>query len=207
MPTPDQILSILKQTANDFLPLAFIWHAYFLIVISAALFKRISIKVMGFALSLPVLSVSILSILSKNAFNGLLFGILAIGLVIIASRLSPELVQAGPIWEFIAGLFLFLFGSVYPHFLGVGFLPIYLIGAPMGLIPCPTLSVVIGVTLMANGFQSRSWSLTLTAFGLFYGIFGALKLGVMIDWFLFGGSLILLVGTIYSVVKVQPRSS
>jgi hypothetical protein len=49
------------------------------------------------------------------------------------------------------------------------------------LIPCPTLSIVIGFTLLANGMSSRYWSLSLAVLGLFYGLFGILRLQVQID--------------------------
>jgi hypothetical protein len=63
----------------------------------------------------------------------------------------------------------------------------------MGLIPCPTLSAFIGITLMLHGFGSKKWMLTAAIFGLFYGIFGVLKLKVYLDLGLIAGALFLLV--------------
>ena len=62
----------------------------------------------------------------------------------------------------------------------------------MGLIPCPTLSLVIGFTLLAGGFGSKAWSLVLVAAGTFYGLFGVARLGVVLDVVLAGGALCLL---------------
>lgn len=81
------------------------------------------------------------------------------------------------------------FGWVYPHFLDNAALVEYLYAAPTGLIPCPTLSIVIGFTLILGGLRSRAWCLVLTIVGLFYGVFGAARLGVKIDGVLLLGAL------------------
>jgi hypothetical protein len=86
-----------------------------------------------------------------------------------------------------------IFGIVYPHFIQPASLPGYLYASPAGLIPCPTLSILLGLALLFNGFGSGSLSLLLIIFGLFYGIFGVLNLKMLIDLFLLFGTLMLLV--------------
>ncbi len=77
------------------------------------------------------------------------------------------------------------------HFLNTtSFLP-YLYAAPVGLVPCPTLSITIGAALILGGLESRGWSLVLAGMGIFYAVFGALRLGVTIDFTLLVGALIL----------------
>ena len=92
----------------------------------------------------------------------------------------------------IAGAALLIFGWVYPHFLETSSPLTYLYAAPTGLIPCPTLSITIGFALILGGLDSRLWSWVLGAFGLFYGAFGALRLGVTIDLVLLLGSIALI---------------
>ena len=58
---------------------------------------------------------------------------------------------------------------------------------------CPTLSIVIGLALITGGLDSRLWTSILTAAGLFYGLFGALRLGVTIDFVLLLGASVALV--------------
>jgi hypothetical protein len=100
------------------------------------------------------------------------------------------------------GALLFAFGWVYPHFLNTSsFLP-YLYSAPTGLIPCPTLSIVIGLALILGGLGARTWSLVLGVTGIFYGIFGSAWLGVLIDWVLLLGAL-----TIVFFVLVERRGA
>ena len=49
----------------------------------------------------------------------------------------------------------------------------------------------LGFALVGNGLGSRVWSLTLAALGLFYGVFGVLRLSVLLDIGLVGGALAL----------------
>jgi len=84
------------------------------------------------------------------------------------------------------------FGWVYPHFLQTDTWLSYLYAAPAGLIPCPTLAVVIGASLAIGGLGSVAWSGVLCAMGAFYSLFGALHLGVDLDWVLLAGAVALL---------------
>ena len=96
------------------------------------------------------------------------------------------------------------FAWIYPHFLE-GLSPgTSLWAAPMGVIPCPTLSLVIGFALLFDGFGSRSWSLILAGVGLFYGLFGAARLGVVLDVVLVGGASALLVRTLLPHSSLRP---
>jgi len=87
---------------------------------------------------------------------------------------------------------MFLFGWGYPHFLdSSSFLP-YVYSAPTGIIPCPTLSIVIGSALILDGLGSRILSLMLGMSGILFGITGVVQLGVSIDVVLLGSIVILI---------------
>jgi hypothetical protein len=79
------------------------------------------------------------------------------------------------------GLASIAYGFVYPHFLADTPAWMYLVAAPVGLVPCPTLATVLGFGLLAGGFGSRAWSTTAGLAGLFYAVFGTLRLGVWLD--------------------------
>jgi len=98
-----------------------------------------------------------------------------------------------------SGIIMILFGLVYPHFLDTHRVIRYLYASPAGLIPCPTLSILIGFVLLFNGLGSQALTLTCILFGLFYGIFGVLKLAVHIDLVLVFGALVLMVMYILSL--------
>jgi hypothetical protein len=191
MPAPDQILAALADLANQWKTLAIVWHVYFIALIAMLFFLHPSRRLVGILLSLPLLSVSALAWSSGNPFNGGLFALAAIAMLILAFRLSVEPVDWAPTWVAAAGAAMFVFGWVYPHFLNApSFVP-YLYAAPVGIVPCPTLSIVIGVALMLDGLESRGWSLVLAAMGIFYALFGALRLGVTIDLVMLLGALLL----------------
>ena len=83
------------------------------------------------------------------------------------------------------------FGWTYPHFLAADRWTTYLYAAPLGLIPCPTLSALIGVALILGRFESTLWPATLGLFGIAYGVIGVVRLGVAVDAALLSGAAVL----------------
>jgi len=156
-------------------------------------------KVLILLLSLPILSVAVFAWISGNPFNGTLYVILTILVLIFGLRASPDLISYSNLPFLIAGIIMMVFGLVYPHFVNADSSLRYLYASPVGLIPCPTLSLIIGLALIFNGFNSQSVTISLIAFGLFYGVFGVLKLAVHLDLFLLFGTLTLLIKYILSI--------
>jgi hypothetical protein len=194
MPTPEQILASLKIIVNTLWPLAVFWHVYFAAVVTPLIFGvRPSKRLSGILISLPVLSVSFVAWVSSNPFNGILYALIGIFLIYFSIRLPQEKVSIASKWILISGIIMFIFGWVYPHFLEASLWYEYLYKAPTGLIPCPTLSIVIGLLLILNGLDSRAISLLIGIVGLYYGITGVIQLGVLID-------LVLLLGAIMIVI-------
>jgi hypothetical protein len=105
-------------------------------------------------------------------------------------------IQLSSGWNLIAGSGMVLFGWFYPHFLETSSLVPYVYAAPTGLIPCPTLSMLTGLILMLRGLGSRTFSFVFAALGLFYGMFGVVRLGVWLDLVLLIGSLVLVWGVL-----------
>lgn len=193
MPTPAQILDNLAAIANTWKNLAIVWH----IILAAAVIAivagwRPSKRLGAVLLSLPLLCVSVMAWMYGNPFNGTVFLLLAAALAAIGMRIPKTRVERPPIWAWGAGVIMVAFGWVYPHFLGAGPWWRYLFQAPTGLIPCPTLSAVIGLALLGKGFSARGWSFALGFLGVFYALFGAFRLGVTIDLALLVGALALL---------------
>ena len=58
---------------------------------------------------------------------------------------------------------------------------------------------MVGFTLLARGFSSRAFSLSLGILGVFYGAFGAFRLGVTIDVVLLAASVILMAMALTSI--------
>jgi hypothetical protein len=194
MPTPDQILHGLALAANNFYLVSIFWHLlvllFFVLLFSGKKFS--SKQVMAF-LTLPLSSVAIVAALTSNPFNGIVFGVLTVILWITIYRAESRSININ--WDItsLVGLILVLFGFFYPHFLEGKHYLHYLYAAPTGLIPCPTLSLVIGITLLFHGFHHKKWMWYLACVGMFYGLFGVFRLKVHLDWVLVAGALTLLI--------------
>jgi hypothetical protein len=200
MPKTGEILYGLQKIANDYSTIAIIWHVIFYALVAALIFRWLpSNRFFGLFICVPILSVGVLAFLSGNPFNGILFSILAVLIIIFGLRASSQPVQTSQIIFMVIGILMIVFGLVYPHFVNTDSFLKYLYASPAGLIPCPTLSILIGFILLYNGFGSQSLTLTFIVFALFYGIFGVLKLAVYLDIFLVFGAVSLLVKYILSL--------
>jgi hypothetical protein len=124
-----------------------------------------------------------------NPFNGTTFGVLALLLIVLAGRLSKLPVAVASATLLVPGVFLTGFGWIYPHFVNVNHWMSFTYAAPFGLLPCPTLSGLIGVTLVFDMFWSKPWSLALAVAGFVYGVIGVLELGVALDYGLLAGAM------------------
>ena len=200
MPKTEEILDGLQKIVNDYSTIAIIWHMIFYALIAALIFKWLPTnRLFGLLICVPILSVAILAFMSGNPFNGILFSILAVLIIIFSLRASSQPIQTSQIIFMVIGILMIVFGLVYPHFVNTDSFLQYLYASPVGLIPCPTLSLMIGFLLLYNGFGSQSLTLTFIVFGLFYGLFGVLKLAVNLDIFLVFGTITLLVKYILSL--------
>ena len=180
MPTSQQILALLATVSSELGWLAILWHVVILaIVVALAAGCRPSLRIASLMLAAPVTSVAIASLAYGNWFNGISFVLLASALVWLRPAPAAR-VTTGPAWLVSIGIGLVIFGLCYPEFV-VGPSTRALYAAPVGLIPCPTLAVVAGFTLIAGGFGTRRYPVLLAVWTTFYALFGMFRLGVMLD--------------------------
>ena len=194
MPNPQTIVDQLTLASNGAAVVAIAWH----VVVAGAILGlllgwRPSNRTAGVMLAGPIASAAGVALVFGNPFNGTILAALAVALVVLALRLSPRPVALGSPTARVVGALLVAFGAFYPHFLHHGTPLAYVYAAPTGVVPCPSLSLVIGFALLADGLGSRAWSLTAAALGLFYGIFGVARLAVYLDIPLVLGALALLI--------------
>jgi hypothetical protein len=195
----EDIINGLQSIVNKYSIYAVIWHGFFYILIAALLAKWApSNRLFGLITCLPLISVAIFAWITGNPFNGTVFSIASILLIIFGYKANVQPVDYSQLPFIISGIIMITFGLVYPHFINPDSIIKYLYTSPAGLIPCPTLSVVIGFLLLYNGFGSQPITITLIVLGLFYGIFGVLKLAVYLDLFLLFGTIILIIKQILS---------
>jgi hypothetical protein len=193
MPSSVEILAWATGVANQWRGVAIAWPvALASLLVAVSLGWRPSRRGLGGLLLSPLVSVSALAWMSGNPFNALTFALLAFVLTPAVLRLSPVSVRIAPWSRLAPGAALVAFGFVYPHFVEPRSWIAFVIAAPLGLIPCPTLSAVIGLTMAFDLTGSKLWSQTLAAFGIAYGLIGLLALGVWIDAFLLAGAVLLM---------------
>lgn len=198
MPTREEIIAGLTTIANQYSNIAIVWHIIIVIII-AALFAgwKPGNMLMIILLSSLLMSVSSFAGTGDNFFNAAIFALLVIVSIYAALKSGNGIIRGDRSWPDIAGLLLIIFGLIYPEFLQTNSPIEFAYAAPTGLIPCPTLCVLTGFALLYKGFGSVTWSMTIVASGIFYGLFGVFYLGVYLDWFLVAGSLILMLNTFF----------
>ena len=206
MPTPESVLSWATEVANEWRWLAIVWHVALAPLLIAVVIRPPSPRLAARVLALPIGSVAVLAWISGNPFNGLAFTVLLVVLFSATRHLSRTPVGPASAGSRLAGAALVAFGWTYPHFLDTDTSAAYAYASPLGLLPCPTLSVVIGVTLALGGLQSRAWSLPLFAAGLLYGLIGIFRLRVVLDVPLLAGS-VLLGALMLSILRQQVRAT
>ena len=191
MPSPDQILEGLSAITSQWQWLAALWHAAAAAVFALIVLRRISSMGVGFALAGFLASVSAMAWWSSNPFNGAVFAMLAVSLVMLASRMRHQSCVLLPAPMPAAGLAFVAVAWCYPHFVVDARPWTYLYAAPLGLIPCPTLIFAIGLTLATTLVESRAWARTLMVSGLTYGLIGVFVLGVQLDMVLIAAAVLL----------------
>jgi hypothetical protein len=193
VPTQREILDALARIADNAFAIAVVWH----VIIALALVLLIGgwrphNRTAALLIVAPIASAAVVAWAYANPFNGAILTIVAVVGVALAARLHSGQVARGPQWSWWLGAAMVAFAWVYPHFL-TGRSPLaYLYGSPVGLIPCPTLALVIGVTLLGGGLGARAFSTLLGSVGALYALFGAIRLGVLLDLGLLAGAVGLL---------------
>lgn len=168
------------------------WHLVLASLLGAFLIGcRLSTRLIAVTGVALVLSVSALSWFSGNPFNGTVFAALAIGLARATIRTPGAAAQIDSLRRALPGAALVVFGWTYPHFVSTDSWTEYAYAAPLGLIPCPTLSVVIGVTLLFREVGTSAWTVPLIITGFLYGFVGVFALDVVLDVVLLAGAFIL----------------
>lgn len=193
MPNRQLILDGLGTIANEGVLAAVGWHVLIACMIFALFMGWMPQKrSAALLLVVPLSSVSLAAATHGNPFNMFTVGVGALALVLLGLRLPRAPVTRGNRIQLVAGIFGIVVGSSYPHFLAGHSPAFYLIAAPVGLLPCPTLAMIMGFALLGGGFHSRAWSSVLAALGFFYGVFGAFRLDVWLDFSLVGEAFVLL---------------
>jgi hypothetical protein len=207
VPSSEAVLSWATSVANDWRWLAICWHVALGALLVAVMRSRVSERLVARLLVLPIVSVAVLAWVSWNPFNGLMFTVLAALLLGSTKYLRRSAVTGGSRGWLLAGGALIAFGWLYPHFLITDTWTAYAYASPFGLLPCPTLSVVVGVTLVCGGFRAVTWNAVVAAAGALYGAVGVFRLGVFLDVWLLAGAILLGILVVADLVVRRVRAT
>jgi hypothetical protein len=189
--TSHAIVAAAAAIAGEWRWLAIVWHAIFAVLLTAVLVFRIrDRRAIAMAAALPFTSVAALAWWTGNPFNGAVFTVFALALLAIAAQLPASAITIGEPWAVSAGACSCVFAWTYPHFLSAGWTE-YFYAAPLGLLPCPTLALCVGLSLITQSFGSLRWTIVVVTVALTYGVVGIFALGVTIDWALVAGAMLL----------------
>ena len=202
MPTPAEILNASTVIADRWIAVAAGWHVVFGIVIALICAAAITKRAVAAMLAVAMLSVSLMAWSAMNPVNGSVFALLAIVQGWFALRTRAVVASPPPIAWLVPAIAFAAFGWCYPHFLPDRNPWTYAYAAPLGLLPCPTLSMIAGVALIAGLIETRGRALLIGGAGLLYGLIGVIALGMTIDWMLIAAAL-----TVLAAGFRMPRAS
>jgi hypothetical protein len=193
MPDADTLLSSLTALAADHRLVAQAWHGALLLAAIAWLGGWRPRPSFSLALlALPFASAGLLALADGASFNGIVMSAAAAACVgLSATQRADGGYRRDRILPRSIALLMLAFAWGYPHFAPTPWFPAGLYSSPIGVLPCPTLALAIGVGLLLGGFGSRAATCVFVALGLFYGAVGVLVLGVAMDGLLLAGALAL----------------
>jgi hypothetical protein len=183
-------------------PLATAWHAASLVAIVAMLLGwRPSRRVACGALVVVLESVALASSAHGSAFHAISLALLALVIAALGElgELRTDAIAVAPPARVLVGIALIAYALCYPH--GVA-APWYraLWAAPVGIAPCPTLALVAGVVIVADGFGSRALPGVVALWTVSYAYFGIVRLDVLAD----AGLVLAALGLVCVMVRVDP---
>jgi hypothetical protein len=148
MPTADDILDALTLIANEGKSVALTWHVLLFVALATiANGWRPEERTAGALAVLPMVSAAVAAVVFRNPFNVALLALVTLALLVMAVRGERQRVARGPGWMKAVGLATIAYAWVYPHFLTNESPAMYLLAAPVGLLPCPSIAAAIGFVL------------------------------------------------------------
>lgn len=177
------ILKYLEMLANHNLAVNMAMHLVVLAALAAVLVvKGTSLRRILFQASICILfaSVAIQAVIFGNPFHAVTFGILGVAAIVHLVLNKDDIRTNGRKLQTGMALFSIIIGLWYPEFVKTNALALLAL-SPVGIIPCPTLLVSIGlITLTYCGSGRLQYGLTIFM-GLVYGVIGTFVLGVYLD--------------------------
>jgi len=198
----EQILAGLQMTVDTYSGLRVVHHLFLIVVfIFFIFFKEKVSRLVSLYILLAFLTIFLTSLAPiRNIFYLIVFGFLTI--LAILEFLNPKndySMKGAPTINIIIALVAGFLGFWYSHFVEGYFKALY--ASPYGVIPCPTLLVILSFFLVFYPYTNRFFHWVLAIVGLFFGFFGLFVLKVRIDLALLALSLY----TLYSLILLGAK--
>ncbi len=180
---PATILDFLTRASNQSLPLNGLMHVLVLAAVISLFIKAGSrTKRLVFDVTLLILfsSVAAMSLLVGNPFNFGTFAILAFTAAIEVFRGKNQVDTPKNDFNTYLAFAFILTGFVYPEFTRTSpwLLPFV---SPVGIVPCPTLLVTMGMLNLILPGASKLQYMVTTVIGTIYAVIGVFVLRVYLD--------------------------
>ena len=200
------MLADLSAAASHYQWLGLLWHLFISFLLAALLLGWEPVRRSArLWIALPLVSTAIVAAAAGNPFDGVVMGVTAMALLVAALRRPAALAAWHWNWQTGTGLASIAFAWAYPTFSANAASWVYAFGSPTGVLPVPTLALVIGFTLLTSAHQTRTWSTGLASVAAFYGAFGSVQLGVTLDLGLLLGSLALIIAAAPALLILPGR--
>lgn len=201
--SPEKILTYLTFVPNQTLWLNALNH---LLVISSLLFlifgktEKTKRLVVDGIICLLFTSIVAVAVAYGNPFHAITMGLLAVFAGIEFWQGKNEFTPLKINTRSIIALLSICIGFWYPEFVEANSLALLLF-SPVGIVPCPTLLVVLGLLTLAYPRVNKTQYTITALMGAFYGITGVFQLKVMLDLPI----IIIVAYAFYSLIKIRTQ--
>ncbi|AET66141.1 hypothetical protein Desor_0437 [Desulfosporosinus orientis DSM 765] len=202
---PREMLNYLEMLANNSLWINFTMHMIVLIAFTVVIaVNKQTLKRWTFQGTIGIIffSVTVHALIFGNPFHAATFGLLAIiSLVQLIGRKETIQISQSK-WISTIALSAIFLGLWYPEFVDKSALMLLMV-SPVGVIPCPTLLITIGLLILIMPSVSSLQYLITIIMGLVYGIIGVFVFQVYLDITL----LILVLAASWIFYKERPQAN
>jgi hypothetical protein len=178
----DVILNYLAEISNKNTNINLIIHVIILVaLICFSLIKKDKIKYLIANSTILILSLSIVvhAFIYGNPFHLITFIVLAAGTLLALYKGRDEKNIKFDAFSVIS-LIIIGMGFWYPEFVSTSTLG-YFMYSPVGIVPCPTLLVILGLLTLLYPRINKAHYITAVLMGFIYGIIGTFVLKVSLD--------------------------
>lgn len=201
----DSILNYLTMVSNNNIGLNLVMH---IIVLAAVLSvylihnERLKRVIFSGSILLLFLSVALNALVFGNPFILICFGILALVTLVQYFRGATDIPKPTRNLNTMVALGFISLGLWYPKFVDANILESIIV-SPVGIVPCPTFLVTLGLLTLAYPNVNKFHYGVTTMVGLIFGVIGVFKFKVYFDITL----LAIVAYSFYNLLKLRVKKA